>query len=891
MDAQIEEMKKLWNKLPEDGKPQWLSMEDILEYEKKMKEKFSNGGGVPDGVTKVKKLLLKEKIDSDDVSPNFVNDFAHKHGIKNLTSEQVVEISNTYSKGGEITATYIGEDDWSRRLYKDSNGKKYVDVDGILHTITGEGEPNYPVHNIKKIDNANELSEEEKFKNMMADRDRQMEDYKNRMKIQYPDLDWKEKGGSVDEDKTRVAKQIINQLGGMGRLNAMTGAYNFIALPNGVSFRIKNQRANYIKITVTSMDLYDLEVGRIRGDKYTTVVKKEGLYDNMIKPAIEEATSMYLSFDDGGLIESLTTKKEQIIKEIDYLTERKDDLENNRIKPHKIIGRGIKPQYARKLAFEWLDNRLMEEKNKLSLKNQQIIDVSEGKNIVLYEINGKKVISEKNIDSEYPQVEYINGNTEAFSKERLNQLKDEYFKSKKESAKVNVIPDNIGDEIYTNFLNSKVMESFFGDEIKSFWEKHKDKWSDEDVTKLRAEGFNDKDIFTMMFGYLSTNELKCDKEFRLNGILKMSQQYRESEINEIIESKKSGYYVSGFKTPISSKELIVDVFSKYKINQEPLVFDNEGGQSIGDEKIYIYKGDGVYIGLYVNAGYGENKPYDIESVISNRKYLGLVTDSTEKLYDVINVLFNDEQSYLKDLNLFYNGLGGIDANDIISAFGVSKKTDKVIIEEVKTVKPEIIVEEKEVENPVVESIQDKKNSIKEAIDGLKVMLDIEPDNNEYKLGIELLNEYLNSLPKESFGDLSNPYNVRGFIHRPTGNMISPNIYQDFNINYDDSNKISSIELWGQEKGDMYLIRKWERNQIDSIFVGNNEESITEFNEGGDVSVGGKADSSIDNIPSQGNVVEVLIGGKADYMSLDDIADMHGVSLDHILKHGRIGEVV
>jgi hypothetical protein len=108
-------------------------------------------------------------------------------------------------------------------------------------------------------------------------------------------------GGNVE-----VAKTILAQLGGAGRLNAMTGAYNFIAMPNGVSFRIKNQRANYIKITLTSMDLYDLEVGRIRGNNYTVVVKNEGLYNDMLKPAIEKATGMYLSlFKQGGTIDSL----------------------------------------------------------------------------------------------------------------------------------------------------------------------------------------------------------------------------------------------------------------------------------------------------------------------------------------------------------------------------------------------------------------------------------------------------------------------------------------------------------------------------------------------------------------------------------------------------------
>jgi hypothetical protein len=103
---------------------------------------------------------------------------------------------------------------------------------------------------------------------------------------------------------TEIASIIVNQLGGIGRLNMMTGAYNFVALPNGVTFRIKNQRANVIKITLTSMDLYNLEVGRLRGGKYTIVTEKLGLYNDMLKPAIEKATGMYLSLQDGGTLVS-----------------------------------------------------------------------------------------------------------------------------------------------------------------------------------------------------------------------------------------------------------------------------------------------------------------------------------------------------------------------------------------------------------------------------------------------------------------------------------------------------------------------------------------------------------------------------------------------------------
>ena len=48
----------------------------------------------------------------------------------------------------------------------------------------------------------------------------------------------------------QVAKTILEQLGGAGRLQVMTGAYNFVAYPNGVSFKFKNRKVNYVKITL-----------------------------------------------------------------------------------------------------------------------------------------------------------------------------------------------------------------------------------------------------------------------------------------------------------------------------------------------------------------------------------------------------------------------------------------------------------------------------------------------------------------------------------------------------------------------------------------------------------------------------------------------------------------
>lgn len=111
------------------------------------------------------------------------------------------------------------------------------------------------------------------------------------------------KGRRMYDDGGVVANTILDQLGGAGRLRMMTGAYNFRDLGNGLSFRIKNQRANYIKIVLTPMDLYDVEVGRVRGTTYKVVNSAEGLFFDQLKPFIEKSTGMYLSlFENGGYI-------------------------------------------------------------------------------------------------------------------------------------------------------------------------------------------------------------------------------------------------------------------------------------------------------------------------------------------------------------------------------------------------------------------------------------------------------------------------------------------------------------------------------------------------------------------------------------------------------------
>ena len=95
-------------------------------------------------------------------------------------------------------------------------------------------------------------------------------------------------------DKT-VAIEILKQLGGH-KFIAMTGAKNFFATNNSMGFHIPGgggrakRGINFIKITLTSLDLYDMEFKRIRGTEITDIAKREGVYNDMLQDVFTNET-------------------------------------------------------------------------------------------------------------------------------------------------------------------------------------------------------------------------------------------------------------------------------------------------------------------------------------------------------------------------------------------------------------------------------------------------------------------------------------------------------------------------------------------------------------------------------------------------------------------------
>jgi hypothetical protein len=125
------------------------------------------------------------------------------------------------------------------------------------------------------------------------------------LKMAYDNGGLLEKNDDDNAKKQFIARTILDQLGGQSKLVAFTGAYHFFIIKNGIAFKIKNRKVNYIQITLNSKDLYDINFLRVSFTKNTskTISSYEDVYFDSLIPIFEKETGMYLSFyKTGGTI-------------------------------------------------------------------------------------------------------------------------------------------------------------------------------------------------------------------------------------------------------------------------------------------------------------------------------------------------------------------------------------------------------------------------------------------------------------------------------------------------------------------------------------------------------------------------------------------------------------
>ena len=126
VDEQIKEMKKLWNSLP--IKPEWLSMEEILVYESKMKNgaKMAKGGSIQLESFEITAPIEKEKVLVEFIHDRKINKYKRTNNGKTVTySFNLSDMSSVedfkgmsmkygfkFEKGGHITANDVAVGTW-----------------------------------------------------------------------------------------------------------------------------------------------------------------------------------------------------------------------------------------------------------------------------------------------------------------------------------------------------------------------------------------------------------------------------------------------------------------------------------------------------------------------------------------------------------------------------------------------------------------------------------------------------------------------------------------------------------------------------------------------------------------------------------------------------------
>ena len=94
-----------------------------------------------------------------------------------------------------------------------------------------------------------------------------------------------------------VAKTILEQLGG-NKFRMMTGAKNFLGFTDGITMKIgrNSSNSNWLKITLNSMDTYDMEFAKVtRMGEKKSVTEYNNIYNDMLTDVFTKHTGMYTS--------------------------------------------------------------------------------------------------------------------------------------------------------------------------------------------------------------------------------------------------------------------------------------------------------------------------------------------------------------------------------------------------------------------------------------------------------------------------------------------------------------------------------------------------------------------------------------------------------------------
>lgn len=95
---------------------------------------------------------------------------------------------------------------------------------------------------------------------------------------------------------SEVAKTILEQLGG-NRFLALTGSHSLVGGNNFLQMKLRRNatRANSLKITLNSMDTYDVVFATVSVRGWKVLKEIKGVYCDQLMDIFEEVTGLYVT--------------------------------------------------------------------------------------------------------------------------------------------------------------------------------------------------------------------------------------------------------------------------------------------------------------------------------------------------------------------------------------------------------------------------------------------------------------------------------------------------------------------------------------------------------------------------------------------------------------------
>jgi hypothetical protein len=199
------------------------------------------------------------------------------------------------------------------------------------------------------------------------------------------------------------------------------------------------------------------------------------------------------------------------------------------------------------------------------------------------------------------------------------------------------------------------------------------------VQKLLDAGYDTKEIMIIYLGINSVFDVTIDNEFSYNaisGLFDYEISYIDEAIENYVEIANSNEYELGLKYPELDWSKIIE---KYNISKTPKEIPQEKRTRGNEQTRYIYaiyEGDDVVISTTANRERwldGKKQPKDsyyFRKPITDGNfkdgYWGITSSKKEVIMDILSMIVTQStNSYVKDIAVFRNNLGGADAETLI----------------------------------------------------------------------------------------------------------------------------------------------------------------------------------------------------------------------------------